>query len=110
MEQREFIELCLEWEDLTRKCQEIAAQLEAATLDLGKTQTVGSVRVTFSNPRKSYDYEGTAKAELDEGTLQEKALEFSKTVIDWRSVCKATGLEAHYSISGKPTAKIKLLD
>jgi len=107
MDNKEFTALCLRWQELQEEAAEIAAKLEAETLVRGKTQTVGDVRVTLSNPRKSYDYQGAAEGHpmVSEATINL----FTTPSVDWRGICKHAGIEVEGIASGEPSAKIKLL-
>lgn len=109
MNMSEFATLALEWEKAQRKADELAAVLEAATLEIGKTQTVGNVRVTYSNPRKSYDYD---KAAYLSGLVTDDVLEtFTevKEITDWRAICKHLEIDVEGVARGEPSARIKLI-
>ena len=55
-------EKMLEWRRLKLQFNEIEEQIKAAVLEQGKTVVVGDVRARYSKPRKTYDYEATARA------------------------------------------------
>ena len=46
----------LEWQEAQARADLLKMDIEAAVLQIGKTQTVGNVRATYSAGRKSYDY------------------------------------------------------
>ena len=48
--------LMLDWESTQRAADELKARIEAEVLTIGKTQTVGNVRATYSAGRRSFDY------------------------------------------------------
>jgi len=111
MDMSEFATMALEWEKAQRKADELAAVLEAATLELGKTQTVGNVRVTFSNPRKKYDYREAAEGHpmVSDATISLFST-VPDPVIDWRGICKHAGIDdIPFTLNGEPSARIKLL-
>ena len=89
MDNKEFTAKCLRWQELQEEAAQIAAELEAETLARGKTQTVGDVRVTYSNPRKSYDYAGAWAKEYGE---ELPSREFEKITYDYRGACAVVGL------------------
>ena len=78
--------LMLRWEKQKRALDELEAAIKDTVLQIGKTQTVGHVRATYNNPRKSYDYEGAADGHpmVTDATI---AL-FTTPKIDWRGICK----------------------
>jgi hypothetical protein len=89
------------WEQQRRLLDELEQGIKDAVLQLKATQTVGYVRATYSNPRKSYDYEGAiAEALEDDGKADEwkdrirAALsECMKTVVDYRTACTLAEVE-----------------
>ena len=106
MNSSELAQKMLEWEQAQTKADALALEIREAVLELGKTQTVGNVRATYSNGRKSYDYE-TGAVEHPAFT-HEFAQQYSKTSIDWRSVCKALNADAPFTES-TPSVTIKLV-
>jgi len=98
----------LEWEQLTRQAYELAAEIEAAVLGIGKTQTVGNVRATYSAGRKSYDYRLAALDNIDDIDAANK--EFSKTAVDYRAMCNAYEIKDIPFTQGAPSVSVKLLD
>lgn len=58
MNNSELAALMLEWEITQRSADEIAAQIKSAVLSIGKTQTVGNVRATYTAGRRTFDYQG----------------------------------------------------
>ena len=57
MDATELAKKMLEWQEAQAKADLLEMDIEAAVLELGKTQNVGNVRATYSAGRKSYDYE-----------------------------------------------------
>jgi len=80
--------MMLEWEEIQRKADELKAYIEAEVLAIGKTQTVGNVRATYSAGRKSYDYE-IAWMDYADHTPDE---EYSKIVYDYCAAAIAAEL------------------
>ena len=108
MDNRTFIEKCLKWQELMEEAAEIAKELEAETLKLGKTQTVGDVRVTFSKGRGSYNYE---TAWMDSSNGEEPPEQYGEMKWDYRKACADYGIDTkpYYAHTSGPSAKIKLL-
>jgi hypothetical protein len=107
MNASELAQKMLEWEQIKRQLDTIGNEIEAAVLEIGKTQTVGNVRATFSNGRKTYDYQAAADGHpmVSDAT---KSL-FSKTVIDWQAICQHVGIKKVPFTQGEPSVSIKLL-
>lgn len=96
----------LDWEQLKRQCNTLGAEIEEAVLGIGQTQTIGNVRVTYSTGRKKYDYERAAQiSDVHQSTIHV----YSKTVVDWRALCKGLAIQDIPFTQSDPTAKIKLL-
>lgn len=112
MDKKDFVAKCLRWQELQEEAAAIAAELEAETLTLGKTQTVGDVRVTFSNPLKKYDHQDAAEGHpmVSEATISLFTTQ-PEPYVDWRAICKHAGITVEGVVpeGKKPTAKIKLL-
>lgn len=97
--------LMLLWEEKKRQLDEIEAGIRDSVLQLKRTQTVGNVRATYNNPRSSYDYETPGKR-APKGIITIH----SKTVIDWRAVCKAAEIDPIVKPgTGPGSVSIKLL-
>ena len=122
----------LEWEQMKKQLDMLEAEIKAAVLEIGKTQTVGNVRVTFTNGRRSFDYETpgkTAPGEVVEKfttvslvTDWQAACEHADVSEDiiaqhtdkvlstsWAEVCKAAGIEPVVVSQSEPSATVKLL-
>ena len=100
----------LEWEEAQRKANELAAEIETAVTEIGKTQTVGNVRVTYSKGRGKYDYE---QAWQYHGMKTDVDIEdYKKVTYDYTSACKdgKIVMDAFYHNTSGPSATIKLLD
>ena len=118
----------LQWEKDKRALDALSAEIEAEVLKIGKTQVVGSVRVTYSGGRATYDYEASAAkapAELVEKYSEENAVvdwdavaeEVPEVVekfttisvsVDWSSVCKEMKIPLIVVSRTEPKATIKL--
>ncbi len=130
--------LMIEWEHTQRAADELRAEIEAAVLALGKTQTVGNVRATFSAGRRTFDYRAAvdnaeAAGLLEPGSLTpwessaidyrvatESAINagllpgeyltpFTETVIDYTAAAKGLNLDAPVKSQSEPSVTVKLL-
>lgn len=96
----------LEWEVQQSQASALAAEIEAAVLKLGKTQTVGNVRATYSKGRKKFDYEMPGQvADMDIITIHTKTV----AITDWKAVCKAIDIQPELVSQGQPSVKVKLI-
>lgn len=107
----------LNWEKKRRELDELEEAIRDTVLQLQKTQTVGNVRATYSKPRNSYDYEGPVQQRMEIGEEIDRELYFTvlehtstRTVTDWRAVCKAAEIEPIVTPGEGPgSVSIKLL-
>jgi hypothetical protein len=118
----------LEWEKNKRALDALGAEIEAEVLKIGKTQTVGNCRVTYSGGRSSYDYQ-TPAAKAPPELLEKYSTEYEivnwdevakavpetvkkfttiETQIDYKAICKEAKLEPVELSTTAPTATIKL--
>ena len=102
----------LEWEAAKAQLDELTGWIQEAVLPIDKTQTVGNVRATFSNGRKSYDYEAGAK---DHPMVSESTISLFTVVpetplpyVDWRGICKHAGIDVPFT-QGEPKVTVKLV-
>ncbi len=101
----------LQWERLRYQLDELEAEIKTAVLKLGRTQTVGNVRATYSNGRKTYDYRSAAETALDSG-LPAATVAFAaheKTTYDYLAICKELDLTDLPFTQGQPSVSIKTL-
>lgn len=109
----------LYWEKQKRQLDALEDEIKRRVLVLGETQTVGYVRATFSNPRKSYDYESPVQDLLccvetsDEHREQLEAIiaDNTRQVVDWRGVCRLATVDPIVTPGEGPgSVSIKLLN
>jgi hypothetical protein len=130
--------LMLDYETAQRQADALRAEIEAAVLALGKTQTVGNVRATFSAGRRTFDYEAAIDKALDAGAVDPKDMAafeyldtdyfsvvesaiaggllsgeyldpYTKIKTDYASAVKALGLEAPVLEQKPASVTVKLL-
>ena len=138
MNDTELATKMLQYGDLKRALEVLEAQIQIAVLERGKTQTVGSVRASYSAGRKTYDYEAAIKTaeaagQLDPGCLApfeaysvdyKAAVEglkasglisdsdldmFGQIAINWREACAAFGFNGIVTSQREPSVAVKLL-
>ena len=114
MNETELAMKMLQYGDLKATLDVLEAQIKDAVLERGKTQTVGSVRASYSSGRKSYDYTGAIKAALQGGMVVSEDLAPFEMVVpasvrtDYRGACASLGLEAEFTQS-EPSVTVKLV-
>lgn len=95
----------LEWEKKRRELDSLEEVIKGAVLDLGKTQTVGNVRASYSKGRQRYKYDLAVE---ECACISEEIMSaHTKMVIDYRGVCLDAGLEVPFS-QGAPSVSIKV--
>ena len=138
MNDTELATKMLQYGDLKRGLDVLEAQIKIAVLERGKTQTVGSVRASYSTGRKTYDYEATINAAEAAGMLQPGCLApfeaysvdhkaavegfkaagliddgdlspFGQVAVNWREACKAFGFDGIVTSQQEPSVTVKLL-
>jgi hypothetical protein len=97
----------LEWEETQRKADALRSEIEAVVLEMGKTQTVGNVRASYSAGRKSYDYEqGWRLHGYGTGIDIEQ---FRQVKYDYSAACKAAGIDVVPYTQSEPSVSVKLV-
>jgi hypothetical protein len=107
MNATELAKKMLEWQELMVQASAIEKEIQAAVLEVGKTQTVGNVRATFSNGRRTFDYETPAKpiAPPELVVLHTEIIE----KIDWKKICDEVGATPIVVSQTDPSVSVKLL-
>ena len=130
--------LMLDYEAAQRKADALRTEIEAAVLEIGKTQTVGNVRATFSAGRRTFDYRAAidaaeAAGQLEPGSLGQWEVDdidyfeavqaaiqdgifdsgylipYTTTRVDYTAAAKALGLEAPVLEQKPASVTVKLL-
>jgi len=109
MDATELAKTMLEWQEAQAKADLLKMDIEAAVLELGKTQTVGNVRASYSAGRKSYDYEAAWETYGDKSGVPIE--DFAKVTYDYRSACKAAMIEGDDIpfTQGAPSVSLKIV-
>ena len=110
MDATELAKTMLEWQEAQAKADLLKMDIEAAVLELGKTQTVGNVRASYSAGRKSYDYRKVIEDALEHNLLLPQAVEvFAETKIDYTAACKAFGFKDIPFTQSAPSVSLKIV-
>ena len=107
MDMSKLAEKMLEWEKAKCHLAQIEEEIQTVVLAIGKTQTVGNVRASYSGGRKSYDYESAGRA-APQPVIDEHTTVTTITKIDWRAICKYTEAEVPYRQS-PPGVTVKIV-
>ena len=106
-------QMMLDWEAAKARLDELSVLIEDDVLKIGKTQTVGNVRATYSKGRRSFDYEAGAK---DHPMVSEATLRLFTRIpvapppyVDWGGICKHAGIDDVPFTQGEPKVTVKLV-
>jgi len=131
MDSTELAEKMLMWERRKIELDELEQEIQAEVLKLQKTQLVGGCRVTYSNGRRTYDYETAGKtapkeiiqkhSKIDKMTDWKAVVEIAKVDpdiieectykvvnVNYAEVCKEAKIEPIVVSKTEPTATVKL--
>ena len=86
----ELARLMLSWEKLKKDLAVYEDAIIDTVLTLGKTQTVGNIRASYSGGHKTYDYE--TAGESAPNNIIDRHVE-TKMIINWRGVCQDAGID-----------------
>ena len=107
MDKDKLAQKMLEYAEAKKKADELEAEIKAAVMELGKTQTVGIVKATYRKGRKFYDYrKGAQQGNADHVDI-EKHTRITKK-IDWRGLCADIGVADIPFTIGKPSVSVKI--
>lgn len=107
MEPNELARRMLEWQEAQAHADLLKMEIEAAVLELGKTQTVGSVRATYNNGKKVYNYEAAWKVGgYGTGVDIEK---YQRVTYDYKSACIDAGIQDVQFEQGAPSVSLKVM-
>lgn len=118
MDASELAKKMLEWQEAQTKADLLKMDIESAVLHLGKTQTVGNVRATYSAGRKSYDYQVAFEETLAKAALTDALLvthlttlkhEHAKVTYDWRGVCEDADIKDVPFTQSAPSVALKIV-
>jgi hypothetical protein len=104
MNATELAHKMLEWQEVQARADLLKMEIEAAVLELGKTQTVGNVRATYSAGRKTYDYEEAWRDEYD----HLPAAIFQRVTYDYRAACTEASIADIPFTQSAPSVSLKL--
>jgi hypothetical protein len=102
-------ELMIRYEGLKKACDALEASIKEEILKLGKSQSVGNVKATFTKGRKTINYQAIAEP-LAPIEIVDK---YTSKKVDWRKVfgeidAENDIIEANTTI-GDPSVSIKIV-
>ena len=99
----------LEWEQAKRSLDALTAEIESAVLEVGQTQTVGNVRATYSQGRRSFDYRAAVDALAVSRDMLAEYTTIPAPVVDWKGICEVVGIANIPFTQSEPSVTVKLL-
>jgi hypothetical protein len=105
----ELAQAMLDWEQKRAELDAIEAKIKGTVMQMQKTYTVGNVRATFSQGRKTYDYEEAAqKYSYIRANFSEVVEKHKSWKVDWKSVCDEIEVEDIPFDQGAPSVTLKI--
>jgi hypothetical protein len=104
MDASEIAKEMLRWETMKKELDALTSIIQEEVLQMGKTQTVGNVRATYSAGRKTYDYH-TAGAQADPEVWERHAIKS----YDWKAICETAGITDIPFTQSEPNVSVKLI-
>ena len=104
-------QMMLEWEEKKKDVEALERHIQHQVKMLGKTQTVGNVRATYSGGRKKYNYEHAARLTAPQELIDECTTSELVSKTDWKVICDRMEIAKSaipHSISD-PSVKVKLV-
>ena len=102
--------MMLQWETQKRRLNELEQAIRDSVLQIGKTQTVGNVRATYSKGRKKFDYKEAWKRH---GYYTDIDIEkYKKVTYDYRAICRDASFDQDEIpfTESPPSVSVKLLE
>ena len=107
MDVTELAHKMLEWQEAQARADLLKMYIEQAVLAIGKTQTVGNVRATYSAGRKDYEY---AEAWNAYGYGTGVDIEnFQKGKYDYKAACEAAKISDIHFTQSPPSVTLKII-
>lgn len=106
MNATELAQAMLKWQELMDQVKLLEADIKTAVLEIGKTQTVGNVRASYSGGRRTFDYQTPGLAAPVTLIADHTRTE---TITDWKSVCEVAGIEPVVIDQSPPSVIIKMV-
>lgn len=115
MNANDLAKLMIYYGELSEKLAEMEKMIQKAVLEMGKTQTVGNVRATYSNPRKTYQsWEDAVLDAEPEGFDPMNYMELipAQTVINWQKAAEELKIERKSWVpeGAQPSVTIKIIE
>lgn len=111
MESTELAKKMLEWGELKTQLDALEEEIQQGVLEARKTITVGNVRATYSNPRKTYQAWDDAVLESAPDGFDPKTYEVVTVAIDWKKAAADNSIERKSWVdeNAKPSVSVKML-
>lgn len=109
MDASELAQAMLRWEQAKAELDKIETEIKSVVFVLGKTQTVGNVKATYSKGRKTYRYEEAAHDHMMVSDVTLAMFSTTETKVDWRKLCKHVGIDDVPFTQGGPSVSVKLV-
>lgn len=106
MNATELAQAMLKWQELMDQVKLLESDIKTAVLEMGKTQTVGNVRASYSGGRRTYDYK-TPGANAPVVVIAEHTK--TEIITDWKAVCEEAGIEPVMIDQSPPSVIIKMV-
>jgi hypothetical protein len=107
MDRSQLAMLMLQWEVKRRELDDMEAAIASAVMDMGETYNVGNVRATYSEGRKTFQYEIAARNLPRNDEWKAVVKNATREVTDWRTVCTELEVEVISFTQGKPSVSVK---
>jgi len=108
----------LAWREKRLELDVIEDRIKQAVLELGKTQTVGDVRATYSAGRRTFGYQqavddyiasGPDDLESFMGTVETFTRLVTTTTVDYKAICDFCKIEAPVIGQGESSVSVKFV-
>lgn len=111
MESNELAKKMIEWGELKSQMDALETEIKTAVLAIGKTQTVGNVRATYSNPRKTYQAWDEAVMQAEPDGFNPKMYEVVTVTTDWQKAAADFGIERKSWVDegAQPSVTVKMM-
>lgn len=104
MDMSELAQKMLDWGKMRSDLDLLEAEIQQAVLEVGKTQTVGNVRATYSAGRETKDYDAVHD-QIPFDVIEK----YSKVEVAWAKACEEAGVTAPVKFKSAPSVTVKLI-
>ena len=104
MDMSQLAQKMLDWGKAQEELHILELEIQEAVLEIGKTQTVGNVRATYSAGRETKDYEAVHD-QIPFDVIEK----YSKVEVAWAKACDEVGIVAPVKSKSAPSVTVKLI-